>query len=61
MGISKDLFSAILAMDSYNRGYDEGVNGLGGVGSQLGNATLASQSDVSENSDEVAASFYALA
>jgi hypothetical protein len=33
--ISKELFLAILSMDSYNRGYGEGVSGLGGVGSLL--------------------------
>ncbi len=27
-------------MDSYNRGYGEGIEGLGGAGSQLGSATL---------------------
>lgn len=27
MAIDRDLFLAILAMDSYNRGYDQGVGG----------------------------------
>jgi hypothetical protein len=28
MTINRDLFLAILSMDSYNRGYDEGIKGL---------------------------------
>lgn len=43
------LMKAILAMDSYNRGYDAGlgdaVNGLGGVGSYLGKAQITDQSN----------------
>jgi hypothetical protein len=38
MSISNDLFRAILAMDSYNRGYNPGI---ALTGSQIGNATLA--------------------
>ncbi len=38
MAISDELMRAILAMDSYNRGYNEGVLGLGGTGSLLGSA-----------------------
>ena len=36
MAISKDLLLAILSMDSYNRGYNQGINGLGGVGASIG-------------------------
>lgn len=44
----KDLFLAILAMDSYNRGYDAGIknagdddpDGLGEFGSRIGNASV---------------------
>jgi hypothetical protein len=47
MAISDDLFRAILAMDAYNRGYNAGIGsgplGLGGVGSQIGNATVTRQ------------------
>ena len=48
MTTSKDLMLAILAMDSYNRGYGAGLgnssDGLGGVGSQIGDATLTTDS-----------------
>ena len=37
--MDRDLFLAILAMDSYHRGYDVGISGLAETG-QLGNATL---------------------
>ena len=40
MTTSKDLLVAILAMDSYNREYGEGISGLGGAGSKIGSATL---------------------
>lgn len=46
MAISKDLFLAILAMDSYNRGYNAGIKSPdaapneGLTGSQIGFATL---------------------
>ena len=39
MTISDDLFLSILAMDSYNRGYDPGIAGL--TGTSIGNATPA--------------------
>ncbi len=42
MTISDDLFRAILAMDSYNRGDSAGIVGLGGVGTSIGNATARS-------------------
>ncbi|MEQ1648014.1 MAG: hypothetical protein ABL901_16935 [Hyphomicrobiaceae bacterium] len=63
MALSNDVFLAILAMDAYNRGYGAGLgdstNGLGGVGSQIGNATVSAQSDITENSAQRNASFYA--
>lgn len=31
MTVSPTLMHAILAMDSYNRGYNEGISGLGGI------------------------------
>ena len=63
MTMNPDLFYAILAMDSYNRGYGTGVGGLySAAGTRIGNAsirgdavTLLSQGDA-ENAD-----FYAIA
>ncbi len=41
MAITRDLFLSILALDSYNRGYNSGVFGLSdAVGSELGTAKL---------------------
>jgi hypothetical protein len=42
MAISQQLMTALLSMDSYNRGYNEGIRGLGGAGSEVGNATMLS-------------------
>ena len=35
-----DFFYAVLALDSYNRGPNPGVVGLGGAGSTIGSATI---------------------
>jgi hypothetical protein len=59
MAISRELFSAILAMDSYNRGYDAGISGLSDTpNTQIGNAHV-----IVANGDPVAqsAGFYAIA
>jgi hypothetical protein len=40
MTVSKDLMLALLSLDSYNRGYGAGIEGLGGAGAQIGNATM---------------------
>lgn len=61
MTISKDLFLSILSMDAYNRGYGEGIEGLGGLDSTIGNATLKQEYDVAEGSAGVQAGFYAIA
>lgn len=45
MTMSRDLFLAILAMDSYNRGYNQSVGGLPEEGS-LGSATIVSRSEI---------------
>jgi hypothetical protein len=49
MAISSELFLAILAMDSYNRGYNAGlggpVDGLGKTG-QIGNASIGQTSEI---------------
>lgn len=42
MAISKDLFLAILALDSYNRGYNVGVSGLSdNLGTEIGSARIS--------------------
>jgi hypothetical protein len=61
MTMSPELFMAILSMDSYNRGYDEGIVGLGGVGSLVGVAEIISQSNVSIGSEDRTVGFYASA
>ncbi|MEQ1718866.1 MAG: hypothetical protein ABL907_23260 [Hyphomicrobium sp.] len=58
MTISDDLFRAILAMDACNRGDTPGIAGLGGQGTQIGNATISRQSNTPE---QAAASFSATA
>ena len=63
MPISKDLLLAILSMDSYNRGYGEGIAGLEGLGAKVGTATISTDSEtVTSTKDEAqAAGFYAVA
>ena len=56
------LFRAILALDAYNRGYAPGIASLGGgVGAQIGAASIVAQSDVRPNSPAFNAGFYAVA
>lgn len=46
--MSTDLFKAILAMDSYNRGYGAGIKlsePVASVGQKIGNTTVIAQSD----------------
>lgn len=59
MAISNKIFLSILSLDSYNRGYNEGIEGLGSEDVSVGNATLSSQSSVLENSPELNAGFFA--
>ncbi len=59
MSISPELMLAILAMDSYSRGYNQGISGLGGAGTSIGTAVLGTSSNTAERSDAVAASFFA--
>ncbi|MDZ5696880.1 hypothetical protein [Chelativorans sp. M5D2P16] len=73
MSIHKDLFLAIISMDSYNRGYNAGLSdgkhinngidyGLGDtVGTQIGTAKIIRRSDSDPNSFEVNAGFYGVA
>ncbi|PXW76083.1 hypothetical protein C7451_106249 [Blastomonas natatoria] len=58
--ISRNVFLSILAVDSYNRGYGQGILGLSPSGN-IGNATIEFQSRVSPESGEVGAGFYAIA
>ena len=55
MSISDDLMLAVLAMDSYNRGYDPGLKV---VGPQVGNASIL---EVGLPQGSEAASFFAQA
>lgn len=55
MSTSKEPMLAILSMDSYNRGY---CNGITGVGNQIGNVTLFIESDITENRAARNAGFY---
>ncbi len=55
------VFKAILAMDSYNRGYNAGIEDLGGVSSNLGNAIIIRQSDTRVGFADRNAGFYAIA
>jgi hypothetical protein len=66
MTISKDLLLAILSMDSYNRGYGSGVNGLSDSnGTLLGNVSISGTSaslvDANGNRLDQSAGFYAVA
>jgi fermentation-respiration switch protein FrsA (DUF1100 family) len=60
MAISDDLFLAILAMDSYNRGYNSGLGNpeTGLDGGQVGGATILDQIDLPQGSRS--AGFYAI-
>jgi hypothetical protein len=63
MAISRDLFLSILSMDAYNRSYNAGISGLGGLGSTIGHATLVTDSETIPETSGTgqAASFYGLA
>ncbi len=62
--MNRDLFLAILSMDSYNRGYGQGLSGLSASG-QLGKAEITSDSLVlggtPDDRTDAAAGFYAIA
>jgi hypothetical protein len=55
-----DLIYAILAMDSYNRGYGTGISALPSSG-MIGNYQIIRQSDITPGSEGVNAGFYAIA
>ena len=59
--MNRDLFLAILSMDSYNRGYGKSVDfgtNSDAVGTAIGNASIY---DSDGGPDAVAADFYAIA
>jgi hypothetical protein len=58
--MNKHVFLSILAMDSYNRGYNQGVFSVPDA-SGIGTATVLAQSSILANSNEVAQGFYAIA
>lgn len=59
--MSRDLILAILAMDSYNRGYGQGIMGLP-VSGALGRATIFTDSRIELGAtDTESVGFYALA
>lgn len=59
--MNRDLFLAILAMDSYNRGYNEGLS-VGGDRSSLGNAKINTDAlDLLQANQVRASDFYAVA
>jgi hypothetical protein len=61
MTVSTELYLALLAMDSYNRGYNAGLDlaASGVSATNIGNATLGIKSDVATISPEYAAGFFA--
>ncbi len=61
--MNRDLFLAILAMDSYNRGYGQGIKGLAVKANvtKLGNVTINTDSVIKFGADAQAAGFYAIA
>jgi hypothetical protein len=59
--MNRELFLAILSMDSYNRGYEPGIDlGLNSdaIGTGVGNATISASNG---NTEAQAAGFYAIA
>lgn len=61
MIMSKDLLLAILSMDSYNRGYGAGIDGLGGEGTTLGTVAVSkSSSQLFGAGTDQAAGFFAI-
>ena len=54
------LFNAILAMDAYNRGYNQGIMGIAD-NAAIGNVTVLRESEILAGSAGVNASFYAIA
>ena len=55
--MNRDVFLSILAMDSYQRGYEVGIKGVSAT--SIVNATISRISDTRLVSDEVRAGFFA--
>ena len=61
--MNRDVFIAVLAMDSYNRGYNAGIDfgqGSDSVGKEIGLSFISSHSSDATDSNEVNGGFYAL-
>jgi hypothetical protein len=61
MSMTTELYMALLAMDSYNRGYGQGLDivAAGASNTQIGNAIVGQSSVIGAISPEVAAGFFA--
>ena len=62
--MNRDLLLAILAMDSYNRGYNQGLKftqNSDNSGTAIGNAIVSNRSSSDTNSAAYKAGFYAIA
>jgi hypothetical protein len=62
--MNSNLFKAILAMDSYNRGYGQGIDlsdTPDSLGLKIGNATIVRESDIATGTAGVSAGFYGIA
>lgn len=67
--MTNNVFYSLLALDAYNRGYDQGpltsegdsFNGQDERNRKIGNAKIIVQSDVANGDPGVAAGFYAIA
>ena len=61
--MNRDVFLSLLALDAYNRGYGQNVFGLPVLPNvtQIGRATITTDSQLRIGSDAQAAGFYAIA
>ena len=67
--MNRDVFLSLLALDAYNRGYGQNVivqdgdnpDGQIETNRRIGNAMIQGQSNVTTDSDERNAGFYAIA
>jgi hypothetical protein len=58
--VNRDLFLAILSMDSYNRGYGTHIAGLKSRGERVGSALISDESLISGFNLEQVTGFYAI-